>query len=155
MNASRPVIAIAITNSQRVRPVPRAAVRRLVADYLASEGLEADLAIHFISARRSAALNQRHLQHEGPTDILTFDLGGSGRRLRGELFICVAEAVRQAPLFGATWREELFRYVLHGLLHLQGHDDQDPARRRVMKRAENRLMARWVSRRSAPRRASR
>lgn len=149
MNAPRP--AIVVTDSQRVRPVPRTAVRRLVADYLASEGLDADLAIHFVSARRSAVLNERHLQHEGPTDILTFDLGSTGRRLQGELFICVAEAVRQAPLFGTTWREELLRYVLHGLLHLRGHDDQDPEKRRRMKRAENRLVARWVARRRASR----
>ncbi|MBN8247725.1 MAG: rRNA maturation RNase YbeY, partial [Verrucomicrobia bacterium] len=123
------------------------AVRRLATDYLASEGRTAELAIHFISARRSALLNGRHLNHEGPTDILTFDLGSTERHLRGELYICVAEAVRQAPLFGAPWREELLRYVLHGLLHLQGHDDQDPVRRRAMKRVENRLVARWVSRR--------
>jgi len=147
---STPPIELVVTNTQRVRPVPRAAVRRLVAGYLASEGLAADLAIHFISARRSALLNRRHLDHEGPTDILTFDLGSTDRRLHGELFICVAEAVRQAPLFGTCWREELLRYVLHGLLHLQGHDDQDPVGRRAMKRAENRLVARWV-RQQAPR----
>lgn len=147
MNASP--IEIRVTNSQRVRPVSRAAVRRLVMDCLASEGRTGELAIHFISARRSALLNGRHLRHEGPTDILTFDLGSTTRHLRGELYICVAEAVRQAPLFGTTWREELLRYVLHGLLHLQGYDDQDPVRRRAMKRVENRLVARWVSRRAA------
>jgi probable rRNA maturation factor len=60
--------------------------------------------------------------------------------LHGELFICLDEAVKQASVFGATWQAELVRYVIHGLLHLCGYDDRDPAARRRMKRAENRLL---------------
>jgi probable rRNA maturation factor len=58
----------------------------------------------------------------------------------GELFICPAVAVAQAREFGTDWRSELVRYVIHGLLHLQGHDDQEPAARRRMKRAEGRWL---------------
>jgi len=98
--------------------------------------------VQFVSARRSTELNGKFLQHEGPTDIITFDYGSTSQRLCGELFICVAEAIRQAGEFDTTWEEELRRYVLHGLLHLRGFDDLDPAARRTMKREENRLMRR-------------
>jgi rRNA maturation RNase YbeY len=63
-------------------------------------------------------------------------------RLAGELFICLDDAVKQAREFRTTWQEELARYVIHGLLHLRGFDDLEPAARRVMKREENRLLRR-------------
>lgn len=141
----RPERILTIFNRQRDRSVDGATVRRVAERVLEEHGLGADVAIHFVSSRQSALLNQRHLGHEGPTDILTFDQGSTEECLRGELFICVAEAVRQAGEFGTTWRRELLRYVIHGLLHLLGYDDLDPARRRVMKREENRLVARWAT----------
>jgi probable rRNA maturation factor len=60
--------------------------------------------------------------------------------LHGELFVCLDDAVKQAAQFRTTWQSELVRYVIHGLLHLCGHDDLKPAARRQMKRAENRLL---------------
>ena len=47
--------------------------------------------------------------------------------LHGELFICVDEAVFQAKQFGTSWQLEIVRYVVHGVLHLRGHDDLQPA----------------------------
>jgi probable rRNA maturation factor len=72
----------------------------------------------------------------------------AGAAWSGELFICPAVAVAQAREFGTDWRSELVRYVIHGLLHLQGHDDQEPAARRRMKRAEGRWL-KLISRRFA------
>ena len=68
--------------------------------------------------------------------------------LHGELFICVDEAIRQARRFRTTWQSELVRYVVHGVLHLLGHDDHHAADRRKMKREENRLV-RLMARRFA------
>lgn len=142
---------VLIVNGQRDRPVSRVVVRRVVMEVLDDAGLDAELGIHFVTARRSALLNDRHLQHEGPTDILTFDHGSTPERLCGELFICVAEAVRQAEEFGTTWQAEVLRYVIHGLLHLRGFDDLDPLNRRTMKRQENRLVARCLRSSRTPR----
>jgi rRNA maturation RNase YbeY len=60
--------------------------------------------------------------------------------LHGELFICVDEAVLQAKNFKTSWQSEIVRYVVHGVLHLLGHDDLKPGLRRKMKREENRLV---------------
>ena len=60
--------------------------------------------------------------------------------MHGEIFISVPDAVQQAREFRTTWTEELVRYLIHGLLHLRGYDDLQPALRRVMKREEQRVL---------------
>jgi rRNA maturation RNase YbeY len=90
-----------------------------------------------------ARVNWRFLQHEGSTDVITFDHGSTIERVHGECFISVADAVDQAQAFRTTWTEEVVRYVIHGILHLRGYDDLEPALRRSMKREENRWV-RWV-----------
>jgi probable rRNA maturation factor len=136
-------VRITLVNRQRDRSLDRPRILQLAQDVLAERGQSADVVIHWVSRKRSAELNQQFLQHEGPTDIITFDYGSTADRLQGELFICVAEAVRQAAEFGTEWNQELHRYVIHGLLHLRGFDDREPAARRVMKREENRLVRRF------------
>jgi len=96
-----------------------------------------------------AQVNWQFLRHEGSTDVITFDHSEAreagdegGRQVQGELFISVDDAVRQAAVFKTTWRSEVVRYVVHGVLHLLGHDDLQPEPRREMKRAENRLVRR-------------
>ena len=138
-----PDVQVSLSNRQRDRKVDTRALRVLVQQVQAEAGQSAELGIHLVGARRSAALNQQFLGHEGPTDIITFDHGSTPERVCGELFICVAEAVRQAREFGTTWSEEVRRYVIHGILHLRGYDDLEPGPRRVMKREENRLVRRF------------
>ncbi len=138
-----PAVHVTLVNQQRDRSLDRPRLLRIVEAVLAERCQTADVVVHLVSRKRSAELNQQFLQHEGPTDIITFDYGSTAERLQGELFICVAEAVRQAAEFGTEWDQELHRYVIHGLLHLRGFDDREPAARRVMKREENRLVRRF------------
>jgi rRNA maturation RNase YbeY len=63
----------------------------------------------------------------------------------GEIFVCVDEAVAQAPRFRTTWHDEMVRYILHGVLHLVGYDDRSASKKRKMKGAEDRLVSRWKS----------
>jgi probable rRNA maturation factor len=134
-----------ITNRQRDRKVNTARVRSVAEAVLTEAGQGGELGIHLVSAKRSAEVNWQFLQHEGPTDIITFDHGSTPERLFGEMFLCVAEAVRQAKGFGTTWEQELLRYVIHGILHLRGYDDLEPAKRRAMKREEERLVRKLVA----------
>jgi rRNA maturation RNase YbeY len=89
-----------------------------------------------------AALNWKFLRHEGATDVITFDHAEKRKCLHGELFICVDEAVLQANNFKTKWQSEIVRYIVHGVLHLIGHDDLTPELRQKMKRAENLLLRR-------------
>jgi probable rRNA maturation factor len=92
-------------------------------------------------------LNETFLRHEGSTDVITFDHSEPGTRnleqgtdIHGELFVCVDEAILQARRFRSSWQSEVVRYIIHGVLHLLGHDDRRVADRRKMKLAENRLL---------------
>lgn len=104
-----------------------------------------DLTFNFVGTGRMAEINEIHLKHEGPTDVITFDYGESGTRhtrrvLHGEIFICIEVALMQARAFRTTWQTEVVRYVVHSLLHLCGYDDLKPAARRKMKEEEDRLV---------------
>lgn len=105
------------------------------------------LAIHLVSPARMAKVNRQFLDHEGSTDVISFDYrdgyeegGEEPLDLAGEIFISVADANKQAQEFRTDWQEETVRYVVHGTLHLLGYDDLEPAKRKIMKREENRLV---------------
>ena len=134
---------ILLRNRQKDRPLRVRVLRQITLDLLEAMGLEAEVGFHFVSPREMARVNWRFLQHEGSTDVITFDHGSTPERVYGECFISVADAVDQAQAFRTTWTEEVVRYVIHGILHLRGYDDLEPALRRSMKREENRWV-RWV-----------
>ena len=138
---------IKIRNRQRRFPVDSKAIRQ-AATVLMTELLPTDsyeLAVLFVNETRMAELNQRHLHHEGPTDIITFDYS-TPVLLHGELVICPAVASVHAKKYRVTRGREYARYLIHGVLHLRGHDDQKPAARRKMKTEENRLLQKLARR---------
>ncbi len=133
-----------LRNRQRVHRVRREALVALAEWVLSHDRamVEWELGIHLIGARTMAAMHQRWLGMGGSTDIITFDHGSGRGRIHGEMFISVDDAAQQAAEFGTSVGAELARYVIHGILHLQGFDDLEPAARRRMKARENA----WVRR---------
>ena len=137
-----------VRNRQRDQTLDTKFVRELARAILEEElGLgNYELGISFVSASRMAEINQQYLQHEGSTDVITFDYregyeaGSESSELAGEIYISVSDARRQAREFGTRWEEEVVRYIVHGVLHLRGYDDLAAAKRTVMKREENRLL---------------
>ena len=137
-----------VRNRQRDQTLDTKFVRELARALLEEEmGLaDYELGISFVSASRMAEINQQYLQHEGSTDVITFDYregyeaGSESSELAGEIYISVSDARRQAREFGTRWEEEVVRYIVHGILHLRGYDDLAAAKRTVMKREENRLL---------------
>ncbi len=135
---------LTLRNRQRSRSLDLRLFRR-IAKTLLDELLEQshyDLGVIFVGAKEMTHLNETFLRHEGSTDVITFDYseGKSAPLLLGEIFICVDEALLQATRFRAPWRAELARYLVHGVLHLRGHDDKRAVARNRMKREENRLL---------------
>ncbi|HEY4414545.1 MAG TPA: rRNA maturation RNase YbeY [Verrucomicrobiae bacterium] len=147
--ADSQAIDVQITNAQRTQKINRHWLQSVVVELFAELKIEtADLGIKLVGAREMARVNWQFLQHEGSTDVITFDhaeptMGNSRRKeLHGELFICVDDAILQAQEFDTDWQSEVVRYTVHGVLHLLGYDDLKPALRREMKREENRLVRR-------------
>lgn len=98
---------------------------------------DADISLAFVDNATIHTLNKRYLNHDEPTDVLSFPLSEArARKLSGELVIGAEVALAQATERGHDVQAELALYVIHGLLHLCGYDDVEPAERAVMRRLE-------------------
>ena len=93
-------------------------------------------------------LNRKFKGIRRTTDVLAFSqLEGEQpvprwrRPLIGDVVISVDCARRQAPRYGNTEARELVLYMIHGVLHLLGHDDTKPGPRRKMRRREKAILA--------------
>jgi probable rRNA maturation factor len=91
-----------------------------------------EVSVWLISDRRMALLHGKFLGQSGPTDVLTFQ--------HGEIFISVETAQRHARAFGNSLLRELKLYIVHGLLHLHGFDDQTQAESNKMKKAQKKIL---------------
>ena len=148
---------IFIANRQRSRKINLRLLKQIAGDLLADLQIQkAELGINLVAAREMTLVNEIFLQHEGSTDVITFDYANDGRAgnslpadgahgvtrptLHGEIFVCVDEAIAQSKKFKTSWQSEIVRYIVHGVLHLRGHDDLRAGARREMKREENRLV---------------
>jgi probable rRNA maturation factor len=140
----KPIRTLLLKNRQRIRPLDRPMLRRQTIHVLAAlwPGGSWELCFHFVDPEEMARVNQAFLQHEGSTDVITFDLTADtpGADVAGEIFICVDDAIRQARRFRTTWDREVARYMIHALLHLHGMDDHTEAGYRAMKREERRFL---------------
>ncbi len=88
--------------------------------------------VWLISDRRMASLHRKFMRQTGPTDVLTFQ--------HGEIFISVETANRHAHSFRNALESELCLYVVHGLLHLNGFDDQTQTGVRKMEKMQERIL---------------
>jgi len=112
--------------TEQVRiPVARGRVARVVASVLRAERVrEAEVSVTFVTNRRMAALNRRHLGHAGATDVISFGFApvAAGAPVTGDIYIAPAVSRLNALAHGAGIREELLRLVVHGTLHVLGHE---------------------------------
>jgi len=135
-------MTLCFRNQQRACPLDLPLLRRILRHALDHhfQAKNCELCVHLVEAGEMARINEKFLQHIGPTDVITFtDIEGRVG-LHGEIFICPEVAVSQANEFRTSWQEELIRYAIHGLLHLMGHDDRSAAARKAMKREEDRIV---------------
>jgi probable rRNA maturation factor len=91
-----------------------------------------EIFVWLISDRRMALLHRQFLGQSGSTDVLTFQ--------HGEIFISAETARRHARAFGSSLMRELKLYIVHGLLHLHGFDDQTTGEARKMKTAQEKIL---------------
>ncbi len=68
-------------------------------------------------------INQKHLNHNSFTDIITFDYS-DGQVISGDVFISIDRVKDNADIFNKTFQEELLRVMVHGILHLLGYNDK-------------------------------
>jgi len=161
---------VTISSTQQTLRVPRRAMERLVAFVGRAEGVRwACVDIVVVGSDDMAGHNRRFLGHRGPTDVISFDLTddpppndpptmshrtGRGRRqgprsgrggLAAQLIVCADVAKTQAPHHGLSPTRELLLYIIHGLLHVIGYDDQDIRHAAKMHAREDELLREFFS----------
>lgn len=94
-----------------------------------------DIAYIFCSDDEILRVNREYLQHDYYTDIITFDYC-EGNHLSGDLFISLDTVKSNAELFSQPFEKELYRVIIHGVLHLCGIDDKGEGEREKMEAAE-------------------
>ncbi len=104
-----------------------------VLDVCESPDLEVSLLL--TDDREIAKIHHRHLGSRRPTDVLSFLVDGTA-----EIVVSVECARRRAKHMGHTIRAETALYIIHGILHVCGLDDQHAADRRRMRAAEQQIL---------------
>ncbi len=105
-------------------------------------GREAELSLLFVDEPAMADLNQHYMGEDRPTDVLAFPIDNVETTLPGppillgDVVVCPAVAARQAPDHGTSLEGELGLLVVHGVLHVLGHDHGHQADTEVMQARE-------------------
>lgn len=82
-------------------------------------------------------MNRQYLQHDYFTDILTFTLSGPEESLKSEIYISIDRVRENAKKFQSTFQRELYRVLVHGILHLSGYNDHTENEKKIMRQKED------------------
>jgi probable rRNA maturation factor len=142
---------VVVVDADGVRvPLSRQRVAAIARIVLGAERIAAaQLSITFVNNRRITALNRRHLNHGGSTDVISFGLTSVPTGpIVGDIYIAPDVARRNAIAHGVSIREELTRLVVHGVLHVLGFDHPNGSGRdrSPMWRRQEELVARLTRR---------
>jgi probable rRNA maturation factor len=139
-----PVIQIEIANDWTEWPIDETRLRAAIATILADAAISrATISVAIVDDPTIHDLNARFLQHDEPTDVLSFVLERDAASLEGEVIVSAQTAATTARRLGWSAEDELLLYVIHGSLHLVGYDDLDPESRAEMRRRERYHLARF------------
>lgn len=92
-----------------------------------------EIEVTFVSDKTIAKVHRDFMNLPGATDVITF--------AHGEIIISTETALENAALYGRSLDEELARYLVHGLLHLNGYEDENSEDAKVMHRVQEKILA--------------
>jgi probable rRNA maturation factor len=151
-------------DEQHAAPVDVARWVELAQHVLVAEGVagDAELSLLFVDEPTISGLNRRFMDADGPTDVLAFPIDdpvdeaaartdarsmGPAPLLLGDVVVCPAVAERQAPEHAGSYDDELALLVVHGVLHVLGHDHAGLDEAATMQARERELLQRFHQRR--------
>ncbi|MBX9583321.1 MAG: rRNA maturation RNase YbeY [Gemmataceae bacterium] len=132
------MIRVSVASPQEVVPLDYQALKAAAQAVLEGEGVaEAKVTLAFVDNAHIHRLNKQFLDHDEPTDVLTFPYSPKGsKKLEGEVVIGAEVAREYAADRGHEVGLELLLYVVHGCLHLCGYTDTDPKSEKQMRAKE-------------------
>lgn len=149
-----PTYQFAFADEQDAVEIDQAKLIQIAESVLLAENVAAaEVSLAIVDDETIHALNRRYLDHDWPTDVISFSLQEealppeatpradlSGKRIDGEIVISSETAARVAAEQGTPAEEEISLYLVHGLLHLCGFDDQTSGdRERMQERQQTHL----------------
>ncbi len=147
-------MSVYLRNATRKHRIGTRRVERTLRALLAAVGRpEATVSLSFVGDAAMRRINREHRGKDRPTDVLSFPMyapfcvpkraaPGEPELMLGDIVISVDTAVRQAADYDASLEAEIERLLVHGVLHLLGHDHEAEGERRRMRREERRLAKR-------------
>ena len=118
----------------------------------------AELSVLLVDEIAMATLHEKFMDEPGPTDVLSFPMDElragtsdkpSEEGILGDVVLCPAVAARQGEQAGHSMEVELRLLLTHGVLHLLGHDHEEPDEHKVMFGLQAELLAQWEGERNA------
>ena len=131
--------AVDVPNAFRDRTALRKWLNAVARDHGHSIG---ELNYVLLTDKALLEYNQRYLDHDEFTDVITFD-GQTGTGVSGDVLMSYDRIKENAASFGVSAQNELRRVMVHGLLHLLGHGDKTKAQKQAMRELEDRCLGRW------------
>ena len=131
------MIQVAVANEQVDYPIDEGLLRRAVTHVLRKHDYRsATITVAVVDNPTIHELNKEFLDHDYPTDVLSFLLDENQEELDGEVIVSAEMAASEAARFDWTPTAELLLYVIHGTLHLVGYDDTTAEAAAEMRQAE-------------------
>jgi probable rRNA maturation factor len=138
------MLIIQLANQQESLAVDEPLLCEAVRAVLEGEGVRSgEISLAVVDDPTIHELNRNYLEHDYPTDVLSFVLEEADDRLDGEVIVSADTALSAAPRYGWAPQDELLLYVIHGSLHLAGYLDETPEERREMRDRERTYLARF------------
>lgn len=127
-------MSIVVRNLNKKHRLNEKFIKKLTADILKilRKPRSAELEIIFLSDSAIRLLNRRYKGRNISTDVLSFELGELG-----EVIISSDTALRNSKIFNTSFEEEIVLYIIHGILHLFGYDDESVRAKNRMSKKEN------------------
>lgn len=113
-------------------------IRNWLFGLIVTEGYElGELNLVFCSDAHLLEMNQKYLNHDTLTDVITFDNSEVDKQITGDIFISVDRVRENAADLNFKLFDELLRVIVHGTLHLLGYTDKSDETKKIMTAKED------------------
>ncbi len=132
---------VEIANLQKHYEINGSKIKEVVKVVLDKEVESEELSVAFVDNEEIKRLNKRFLDSNEVTDVIAFPLGNKDGILSGEIVVSVETAVEVANRRKSNIEGEIILYLVHGILHLLGYNDNNKKNAKIMHKKESEILA--------------
>ncbi|MCM8774424.1 MAG: rRNA maturation RNase YbeY [Candidatus Omnitrophica bacterium] len=131
-----------IKNLQNLKRINQSEINLIVGKILNLLGIEDKyISLVFCDNRFIKKLNYLYFGKNLPTDVISFNLEDKfNPNYLGEVIVSVEEALANSKVYGTDWKEEINLYIIHGVLHILGYDDNSIKNKKIMEAKQRKLL---------------